>query len=60
MTVLTNIARQKNYCSSEHKAILHANKPRNGYLASGVGAVMCARHAFICANGVGDLQKGEK
>ncbi|THH13992.1 hypothetical protein EUX98_g9660, partial [Antrodiella citrinella] len=47
-------------CSAEHKAILNANLRKDGYIASGVGAVLCARHAFARPNGVGDLQKGEK
>ncbi|THH17670.1 hypothetical protein EUX98_g9084 [Antrodiella citrinella] len=47
-------------CSAEHKAILSANLRKDGYIASGVGAVLCARHAFARPNGVGDLQKGEK
>ena len=33
---------------------------KEGYIASGVAAVLCARHAFVRPNGVGDLQKGEK
>ncbi|KAH9899133.1 hypothetical protein C8Q73DRAFT_639748 [Cubamyces lactineus] len=42
-------------------AIDHANtKYHKGYAATGVGAVVCARHEFMLANGVGDMQKGEK
>lgn len=33
---------------------------KEGYIASGVGAVLCARHAFFRPNGVGDLHLGEK
>ncbi|KAH9890400.1 hypothetical protein C8Q73DRAFT_652264 [Cubamyces lactineus] len=39
----------------------HANtKYSKGYAATGIGAVVCARHEFWLANGAGDLQKGEK
>ncbi|KAI0743686.1 hypothetical protein C8Q80DRAFT_1122101 [Daedaleopsis nitida] len=36
-----------NKCSAEHSAIVNANLRRNGYIASGVGAVLCARHALV-------------
>ncbi|KAH9855406.1 hypothetical protein C2E23DRAFT_724163 [Lenzites betulinus] len=42
-------------------AIDHANnKFARGYAATGVGAVVCARHEFWLALGIGDLQKGER
>lgn len=42
-------------------AMTQANmKYSKGYTASGVGAVICARHEFFLANGVGDTQVGEK
>ena len=42
-------------------AVDHANtKFHKGYAATGVGAVVCARHEFMLANGVGDLQVGER
>ncbi|OJT12474.1 hypothetical protein TRAPUB_10982 [Trametes pubescens] len=42
-------------------AIDHANnKFSKGYAATGVGAVVCARHEFWLALGMGDLQKGER
>ncbi|KAJ8456927.1 hypothetical protein ONZ51_g11830 [Trametes cubensis] len=42
-------------------AIDHANtKFSKGYAATGIGAVVCARHEFWLANGAGDLQKGER
>ncbi|RDX40229.1 hypothetical protein OH76DRAFT_1366517, partial [Lentinus brumalis] len=47
-------------CSAEHKAIQNANLRRDGYIASGVGAVLCARHAMVRKNAVGDLPNGEK
>ncbi|KAJ7250229.1 hypothetical protein C8J57DRAFT_1521243 [Mycena rebaudengoi] len=31
-----------------------------GYAATGIGMGVCARHEFVQANGVGDLQKGER
>ncbi|KAJ6513582.1 hypothetical protein C8R47DRAFT_962737 [Mycena vitilis] len=31
-----------------------------GYSTTGVGMGVCARHEFVQANGVGDLQKGER
>ncbi|KAJ7856129.1 hypothetical protein B0H14DRAFT_3644088 [Mycena olivaceomarginata] len=31
-----------------------------GYSTTGVGMGVCARHKFVQANGVGDLQKGER
>ncbi|KAI0716933.1 hypothetical protein C8Q76DRAFT_616443 [Earliella scabrosa] len=42
-------------------AVDHANtKYHKGYAATGVGAVICARHEFMLANGVGDTQVGER
>ncbi|TCD59870.1 hypothetical protein EIP91_011272 [Steccherinum ochraceum] len=52
--------RQENTCGVEHNAILNANLRKDGYVASGVGAVLCARHALVRPSGMGDLQKGEK
>ncbi|KAI0073201.1 hypothetical protein K474DRAFT_1722408 [Panus rudis PR-1116 ss-1] len=49
-----------NTCSAEHNAIVKANMRKQGYVASGVGAVLCGRHGLARKNGVGDLQKGEK
>ncbi|EMD40257.1 hypothetical protein CERSUDRAFT_28712, partial [Gelatoporia subvermispora B] len=49
-----------NACSAEHNAIIKANLHKKGYIASGVGAVLCGRHALVRKTGVGDLQKGEK
>ncbi|KAI0757483.1 hypothetical protein C8Q80DRAFT_1092841, partial [Daedaleopsis nitida] len=48
-----------NSCSAEHNAILKANLRRDGYIASGIGAVLCARHGLVRKNGAGDLQRGE-
>ncbi|RDX40435.1 hypothetical protein OH76DRAFT_1459514 [Lentinus brumalis] len=52
--------KEENKCSAEHNAIINANVKRDGYVASGVGAVLCARHALVRKNGVGDTQQGEK
>ncbi|KZT12102.1 uncharacterized protein LAESUDRAFT_620317, partial [Laetiporus sulphureus 93-53] len=49
-----------NTCSAEHNTIIKANLHKNGYLASGVGAILCVQHVLVCRKGVGDLQKGEK
>ncbi|RPD52385.1 hypothetical protein L226DRAFT_474292, partial [Lentinus tigrinus ALCF2SS1-7] len=51
--------KEENSCSAEHNAILKANLRREGYVASGIGAVLCARHALVRKNGAGDLQLGE-
>ncbi|KAJ3017904.1 hypothetical protein NUW54_g473 [Trametes sanguinea] len=51
---------ENNTCSAEHNAILKAHLRKDGYVASGIGAVLCARHAMYRANGVGDLHLGEK
>ncbi|OJT14077.1 hypothetical protein TRAPUB_9373 [Trametes pubescens] len=50
----------ENTCSVEHSAIQKAGIRKEGYLASGVGAVLCARHALVRPNGAGDLQLGER
>ncbi|EIN06131.1 hypothetical protein PUNSTDRAFT_73381, partial [Punctularia strigosozonata HHB-11173 SS5] len=50
-------------CDSTFNAIKHMNtvNSKPGVMSvSGVGAVKCARHAFVRPNGVADLQKGEK
>ncbi len=51
---------QENTCSAEHNAIAKAGLRKEGYIASGVGAVLCARHAMVRPNGTGDLQLGER
>ncbi|KAI0650174.1 hypothetical protein C8Q79DRAFT_1108642 [Trametes meyenii] len=51
---------EKNSCSAEHNAILKANLRKEGYIASGVGAVLCARHALFRPCGTADLHLGEK
>ncbi|KAI0689410.1 hypothetical protein C8T65DRAFT_700260 [Cerioporus squamosus] len=51
--------KEENTCSAEHNAILKANSRKEGYIASGIGAVLCARHALVRKNSAGDLQLGE-
>ncbi|KAK7032539.1 hypothetical protein VNI00_012937 [Paramarasmius palmivorus] len=42
-------------------AIWNANtKKSKGLRATGIGAVICARHELFRPNGIGDLQKGER
>ena len=42
-------------------AMWNANsKKSEGLRATGIGAVICARHAVYMPNGMGDLQKGEQ
>ncbi|KAI9064965.1 hypothetical protein FKP32DRAFT_1568832 [Trametes sanguinea] len=53
-------AAENNTCSAEHNAILKAHLRKDGYVASGIGAVLCTRHAMYRHNGVGDLHLGEK
>ncbi|KAH7917395.1 hypothetical protein BV22DRAFT_1026398 [Leucogyrophana mollusca] len=46
---------------SRFKTLAHAeSKFSMGLRATGVGLCLCARHEFVRANGVGDLQKGER
>lgn len=48
-------------CGSEFHAVNQANtRFSKDYSVTGVGAVVCARHALVRKNGVGDLQKGER
>ncbi|TDL16540.1 hypothetical protein BD410DRAFT_816721 [Rickenella mellea] len=50
-----------NECQSNLHAVDHANtRFQKGYVTTGVGSVVCARHSFVRKNGVTDLQKGEK
>ncbi|KAH9914760.1 uncharacterized protein BXZ73DRAFT_81524 [Epithele typhae] len=51
---------EKSSCTAEHKAILNANIHREGYITSGVGAILCARHALCRKSGMGDIFLGEK
>ncbi|KAH8113739.1 hypothetical protein DFH11DRAFT_1509928, partial [Phellopilus nigrolimitatus] len=53
--------KDKSSCDSTFQAIEKATTRTNdGYLVTGVGAVICARSGMVRKNGVGDLQKGER
>lgn len=55
------IFRQVSTCDSTHNAVVAAlTRKSEGYIATGVGGVKCARHNFVLPNGMGDLQKGER
>jgi len=48
-------------CKLQHDAIVRANTQcMPGYNVMGTGLVLCARHAIVRKNDVGDLQKGER
>ncbi|KAA1478735.1 hypothetical protein DENSPDRAFT_788366 [Dentipellis sp. KUC8613] len=48
-------------CDSTFAAVDHANTPgQKRFSINGVGAVVCARHAFFRPNAVGDLPRGER
>ncbi|KAF4564770.1 hypothetical protein EYR36_002709 [Pleurotus pulmonarius] len=50
-----------NLCDSHWRAINQANLKRSsGYVATGVGGIICGRHGLVRRNGLGDLQKGER
>ncbi|KAG1747183.1 uncharacterized protein EDB91DRAFT_1235939 [Suillus paluster] len=51
---------EKSNCVSHNAVNLADTKSSRGLAATGVGTVDCARHDMKLANGVGDLQKGEK
>ncbi|KAI0739804.1 hypothetical protein C8Q80DRAFT_1124130 [Daedaleopsis nitida] len=53
-------AKFKSHVQSIGSQLDNANLRRQGYIASGVGAVLCARHAMVRKNAVGDLPNGEK
>ncbi|KAG2144236.1 hypothetical protein DEU56DRAFT_937900 [Suillus clintonianus] len=53
-------AQEKSTCSSHNAVNMADTKLSQGLAATGVGTVDCARHNMKRANGVGDLQKGEK
>jgi hypothetical protein len=55
------IHQQPNLCESELHAVDHANtRFSQGYAATGVGGIVCARHGLVRKNGMGNLQKGER
>ncbi|KAF8888032.1 hypothetical protein BD779DRAFT_1611372 [Infundibulicybe gibba] len=50
----------KSTCSRHDAVNLASSKRNGGVAATGVGAVVCARHDFRLPNSVGDLQFGER
>ncbi|KAG1844382.1 hypothetical protein F4604DRAFT_1596194 [Suillus subluteus] len=53
-------AQEKSACVSHNAVNMADTKASKGLTATGVGSIVCARHDMRLANGVGDLQKGEK
>jgi hypothetical protein len=52
---------QLNLCESELHAIDHANiRFLQGYVATGVGGIVCIQHSLVQKNRMGNLQKGER
>lgn len=52
---------QKSTCDSTFQAIEKAMMGSGEiYTSNGVGAVICSRHGLVRAQGVADIQKGEK
>ncbi|KAG1724893.1 uncharacterized protein EDB91DRAFT_1087320 [Suillus paluster] len=51
---------EKSTCSSHNAVNMADTKLSQGLAATGVGTIDCAHHNMKRANGVGDLQKGEK
>ncbi|KAG1760000.1 hypothetical protein EDD22DRAFT_980836 [Suillus occidentalis] len=53
-------APEKSACVSHNAVNMADTKASKGLAATGVGSIVCAWHDMQLANGVGDLQKGEK
>ncbi|KAG2122214.1 hypothetical protein DEU56DRAFT_873634 [Suillus clintonianus] len=51
---------ERSTCVSHSAVNMADTKSSKGFAATGVGTVDCARHDMKLANGVGDLQKGER
>jgi hypothetical protein len=54
------VKQDRSTCVSHNTVNMADTKSSHGLAATGVGAIDCARHEMKLANGVGDLQKGEK
>ncbi|KAG2031785.1 hypothetical protein BDR03DRAFT_936229 [Suillus americanus] len=54
------VKQDRSTCVSHNAVNMADTKSSYGLAATGVGTVDCARHDMKLANGVGDLQKGEK
>ncbi|KAJ6503458.1 hypothetical protein C8R47DRAFT_1250447 [Mycena vitilis] len=52
--------KEMNSCSGLAALDFANTKFSRGYSTTGVGMGVCARHEFVQANGVGDLQRGER
>ncbi|KAI6119465.1 hypothetical protein EV401DRAFT_2071463 [Pisolithus croceorrhizus] len=55
-----NDVQEKSTCSSHNAVNMADTKASRGLDATGIGIVVCARHGMKLANGIGDLQKGER
>ncbi|KAG2358630.1 hypothetical protein BDR07DRAFT_1452640 [Suillus spraguei] len=55
-----DVTQEKSMCISHNAINMADTKLSKGLAATGVGSVVCARHDMRLANGVGDLQRGEK
>lgn len=56
-----NFLSKTSTCDSTHNAVVQAlTRKAQGYIATGIAGVKCARHGLVLANGMGDLQKGER
>ncbi|KAG2138407.1 uncharacterized protein EDB93DRAFT_1242105 [Suillus bovinus] len=60
LTHQAGVKQDRSTCVSHNAVNLADTKSSHGLAAIGVGTVDCARHDMKLANGVGDLQKGEK
>ncbi|KAG2038914.1 hypothetical protein BDR03DRAFT_1009383 [Suillus americanus] len=58
--ILNDVAPGNCACISHITVNMADMKASKGLAATGVGTVVCVRHDMQLANGVGDLQKGEK
>ncbi|KAG1809071.1 uncharacterized protein BJ212DRAFT_1448831 [Suillus subaureus] len=54
------LTQEKSTCVSHNAISMADTKASKGLVATGIGTVVCARHDMQLANGVRDLQKGEK
>ncbi|KAG1741216.1 hypothetical protein EDD22DRAFT_786755 [Suillus occidentalis] len=55
-----DVTQEKSMCISHNAINMADTKFSKGLIATSVGSVVCARHDMWLANGVGDLQRGEK
>ncbi|KAI6119520.1 hypothetical protein EDD16DRAFT_1692604 [Pisolithus croceorrhizus] len=55
-----NDVQEKSTCSSHNAVNMADTKASWGLNTTSIGIVVCARHGMKLANGIGDLQKGER